>query len=126
MAGRDAHVRAVAIALATLATASPSWAVAPNLDWRTILTPHFRVHYHRGETALADRMAHLGEEVLPVLAKALGHFPEDPIHIILTDETDSERPADVLPYNRAPLRRGPRRGLGPRRLRRVPAHAAHP
>ncbi len=100
MAGRDAHVRAVAIALATLATASPSWAVAPNLDWRTILTPHFRVHYHRGETALADRMAHLGEEVLPVLAKALGHFPEDPIHIILTDETDSANGlADVLPYN---------------------------
>lgn len=45
-------------------------------------------------------MAHLGEEVLPVLAKALGHFPEDPIHIILTDETDSANGlADVLPYN---------------------------
>lgn len=98
MAGARAPL--VALLLWALGPAEEAWAVAPNLDWRTVLTPHFRVHYHRGEAQLADRMAHLGEEVLPVLAKALGHFPEDPIHIILTDETDSANGlADVLPYN---------------------------
>lgn len=102
MAGARAPLAPLAVAalLLALGVAEEARAVAPNLEWRTLLTPHFRVHYHRGETALADRMAHLGEEVLPVLAKALGHFPADPIHIILTDETDSANGlADVLPYN---------------------------
>ncbi|MFO0724935.1 MAG: hypothetical protein U1E65_14235 [Myxococcota bacterium] len=103
MARPRAPLAALALLLA-FAAPQESRAVAPNIDWRTVLTPHFRVHFHRGEAALADRVAHLAEEALALLSKRLGHEPEDPIHIVLTDETDSANGlADVLPYNRVLL-----------------------
>jgi len=80
--------------------AAPAHAVAPHRDWRTILTPHFRVHYHEGLAPLAQRVAGIAEEAIEGLSDRLAHQPEDPIHVVLTDETDGPNGfAEVIPHN---------------------------
>ncbi|MCC7386782.1 MAG: PD40 domain-containing protein [Deltaproteobacteria bacterium] len=86
--------------LGDAARAGRASAAAPHEEWRTIATAHFRVHYHEGEARIAQRAAVIGEEALVELAAILGHFPEDPIHLVLTDDTDGANGfAQVLPYN---------------------------
>lgn len=90
---------ALALALAFFFALDAS-AVAPRRTWRTVVTPHFRVHYHEGEAALAVRAAELAEHALRDLSVLLGNLPEEPIHLVLTDETDSANGfAQTLPYD---------------------------
>ncbi len=98
------RARASAVALAAVALvaalAQPAHAAAPRLEWRTLVTAHFRIHYHEGLRPLATRLAPIAEQALIGLGARLAHLPQDPIHVVLTDETDSPNGfAQVLPYN---------------------------
>ncbi|MDW7709938.1 MAG: hypothetical protein SCH98_05645 [Deferrisomatales bacterium] len=72
----------------------------PALTWRTIHTPHFRVHYHDGLAEEAASLAQVAEEVHGPLAELLGWTPREPTHVTLVDLTDRANAyTTVLPYN---------------------------
>jgi hypothetical protein len=84
--------------------ASEARAAAPRNEWRTVVTPSFRVHFHEGEELLAPRVAEIGERALVDLAAVLGSWPDTPIHVVLTDENDGANGfAQTLPYGEVVL-----------------------
>ncbi|MCK6545496.1 BamA/TamA family outer membrane protein [Myxococcota bacterium] len=102
-------LRAGAVALATL-LALPftlvfdADAAAPRREWRTIVTPRFRIHYHEGLAPLAAQVAADAEDALDTLVRLVGHHPHTPIHTILTDDTDAANGfAQIIPDNRMTL-----------------------
>lgn len=96
---RRAGISLVA-ALCVAGASSPAHAAAPRREWRTIVTPSFRVHYHEGLGPLAEHLAGISEVALDEVSALLGNHPETPIHVVLTDETDGANGfAEVLPEN---------------------------
>lgn len=72
----------------------------PYLDWWTVETPHFRVHYYRGLEPIADDIATIAEGIHARLAPDLGWSPSEVTEIVLTDDTDDANgSATALPYN---------------------------
>ncbi len=64
------------------------------------MTPRFRIHYHEGLTRLAHQVADIAEASLDELVALYGSHPETPIHVVITDETDTANGfASVLPEN---------------------------
>jgi Tol biopolymer transport system component len=90
-------------ALAALALAAeilPVQGHDPRFAWRTIDTPRFRVHYHRGLEPLAQRTARACERAHALLAPLFGHEPEGPVEVVLSDDTDDANgSAEVVPRN---------------------------
>jgi hypothetical protein len=91
------------IALCVLLFAWPPKAYAagdPDLDWWTIETQHFRIHYERGLEPLAERLAELSEQIHTRLIEPLGYAPTTRTEIALTDTTDNANgSATALPLN---------------------------
>jgi len=80
-------------------TASAAGRYDPRLRFRTIRTPHFDVHAHQGEEALARRLAGIVERVrqrfVPVFGVARGR-----VQVILVDQTDLANGwATPIPYD---------------------------
>jgi hypothetical protein len=74
--------------------------VAPNLDWRTIKTTHFYVHFNPSTEGLARRIAADAERAYEQLAKAL-HPPRGMIDVVISDDVDaSNGSATPVPTNR--------------------------
>ncbi len=72
----------------------------PDFRWRTIETPHFRLHYHQGEEALAQVVAREAERAHAILAPRLGYDPPGGTEIVLSDDTDDANgSASPLPYD---------------------------
>jgi hypothetical protein len=72
----------------------------PALRFRSITTPHFVIHYHKGEDALARRLAVLAEEVHQELTTRFRHAPRGRTHVVLVDQTDEPNGwATPVPYN---------------------------
>ncbi|HEX7452763.1 MAG TPA: hypothetical protein VF294_10775, partial [Polyangiaceae bacterium] len=72
----------------------------PYLEWYTVKSPHFRVHYHGGLEDIAQRTASSAESVYARLVPQLGWSPKEVTEIIVTDDTDSANgSASTLPYN---------------------------
>lgn len=99
------RIPARAAALAALCAAL-AWSPArgavydPALTWRTIETPHFRIHYHDGLESEASELARVAEEVHGPMGEVLGWEPREPTHVTLVDRTDRANAyATVLPYN---------------------------
>lgn len=61
----------------------------PSFRWRTLDTDHFRIHFHQGEEAMAQRVAGYAERAHSRLSPALGWTPEGRTHIVLSDDSDS-------------------------------------
>lgn len=81
---------------------APSRAAAgdPYLRWYTITTPHFRVTYHSGLEASAQRTASLAESIHARLTPHLAWQPRERTEIVLTDDTDSANgSATAVPYD---------------------------
>lgn len=76
-------------ALAFLAPSSASAIDDPALEYYTITTPHFYVHYFTGKEALAYRTAALSEEAHRVLTPLLDWTPADRTHVFVTDKLDT-------------------------------------
>jgi hypothetical protein len=80
--------------------ALPARAGDPNLDWYTVESPHFRVHYHGGLETMAQRTATLAEAIRDRLTGPLANRPSEIVHILLTDTTDSANgSATIVPYD---------------------------
>jgi hypothetical protein len=91
-------IRVLAFAVAWLVS-SAAFAGDPWLQWFTLETPHFRIHYHGGLQEPAQRTAQLAEQLETRLAKWLGRAPSEVTEIVLTDFSDSSNgSAAVLPY----------------------------
>lgn len=72
----------------------------PSLNWQTIETDHFRIHYHDGEAALAQRFWPRAERVYQDTCAYLDWYPKDKTDVVLTDEFDlSNGYTRVFPYN---------------------------
>ena len=72
----------------------------PELEWRTLDTPHFQIEYHVPLGRLARRVAVLAERAHAVLAEVMGYTANRRTYIVLSDETDSANgSATALPFN---------------------------
>jgi hypothetical protein len=72
----------------------------PYLQWYTVKTPHFRVHYHGGLEDLAQRTASSAEAVHARLVPELAWAPKQVTEMVLSDDTDSANGwALTVPYN---------------------------
>ncbi len=61
----------------------------PDLDYYTISTPNFYVHYHDGIEDLARRSAIIAEESHEVLSPLLDWKPGGRVHMLITDDRDT-------------------------------------
>jgi Tol biopolymer transport system component len=91
-----------AVWITIAATASlPAAQYPPGLEWRTITTEHFYVHYHDGAEELARRAAAIAEAAHERVSPFLGWEPRDRTHLVLTDHIDVTNGfATTFPYNR--------------------------
>ncbi|UJR81229.1 WD40 domain protein beta Propeller [Sandaracinus amylolyticus] len=72
----------------------------PLLDWRTIRTPHFVIHYHEPLGYLARRVAAVAERAHSTLATVLAFEPRERVQIVITDDADAANgSATALPYD---------------------------
>jgi len=75
-----------------------------DLDWKTLHTPHFKIHYHSGLEPQARTVVVIAEEVHARLTTYFDWVPQQKTDVILTDETDfANGSASPLPYNRMTL-----------------------
>jgi len=96
-------VAAVLLTVALLTAARPADAASrydPALRFRTLATPHFLVHFHQREDAIALRFAAIAEAVHRELTTRLRTQPGGRTHVILVDQDDvSNGWATPLPYD---------------------------
>ena len=72
----------------------------PSLSWMTLTSPHFLVHYHQGEEAIAKRVVVLAEDIHTQLVPRMKSQPHDRTNIVLVDALDDANGwATPLPYN---------------------------
>src|SRR6478736_1833609 len=91
---------ALACALWVASWATRARAGDPYLRWYTVVTPHFRVHYHGGLEDIAQRIASSAESAHERLVPQLGWAPKQVTEIVVTDDTDSANgSASTIPYN---------------------------
>ena len=93
-------VLACCVALAVLVLAGRAHAGDPYLRWSTVVTPHFRVHFHGGLREVAERVANVAENAHDTLVPELGWEPLEVTHILVADDADSANGlASTLPYD---------------------------
>lgn len=72
----------------------------PSFSWMTLTSPHFLIHYHQGEEALARRTVVLAEDVHHRLVPRMKSQPRERTNIVLIDALDDANGwATVMPYN---------------------------
>jgi Tol biopolymer transport system component len=60
----------------------------PDLDWYSIETEHFFVHYHSGTERTANTTAKIAEEIFGPITELYNYKPNDKVHFIITDIAD--------------------------------------
>ena len=60
----------------------------PELDWFTIETDHFYIHYHKGTERTANLTAKIAEEIYGPITSLYSYKPEDKTSWIINDESD--------------------------------------
>lgn len=79
-----------------------------SLEWRTLETRHFQLHFPANLGALARRAARICEEAWQVLTPIWEHEPDRRIQVLLTDFGDgSNGSATALPFPRITLLAAP-------------------
>ncbi len=93
--------RTALLLLGLLAVSSTARAAGdPDLDWWTIETAHFRIHYESELEPVAERVARLAESIHNRLIGPMGRTPESITELVITDTTDSANgSASAYPYN---------------------------
>lgn len=72
----------------------------PHLQWRTLHSARFDVHYHEPLGGLAQRVVVIVERAADLLDRSLGYRASERTHIVLTDNTDGANgSASVIPRN---------------------------
>jgi len=73
-------------------------------EWKTLETPHFRIHHEIAQQEVARNMAAIAERVHGKLSPWLVWQPQDPTEVVLLDTIDAPNGhASPLPYNRMTL-----------------------
>lgn len=97
---RGAVFAAIAAGAALISAAPDAAAGDPYLRWYTVKTPRFHIHYHSGLEQTAQRVANLSERIHRRLVPDLGWQPDEIVHILLSDNTDSANgSATAIPYD---------------------------
>jgi len=85
---------------ACLLAAVPARAGDPALEWRTLETPHFRIHFPDHLERVARRIARKLEAAHRILVPLLDYEPTEIAEVVVTDDTDSANGStQVLPSN---------------------------
>ena len=72
----------------------------PSFSWMTLTSPHFLIHFHQGEEALAKHVAVIAEDVHNRLVPRMKSQPHERTHIVLVDALDDANgSATTVPYN---------------------------
>ncbi len=72
----------------------------PSLDWQTIETPHFAIHFYQGEEETAQNVSVIAEEVHQKLSPILRWQPKSRTQLVLVDNIDEvSGAATPIPYN---------------------------
>jgi Tol biopolymer transport system component len=70
-------------------------------DWKTLETPHFRIHHEAANKEYAQNLAAIAERVHDKLSGWLAWQPQDKTEVLILDTVDlSNGSAFPLPYNR--------------------------
>ncbi|MFW6067778.1 MAG: DPP IV N-terminal domain-containing protein [Myxococcota bacterium] len=98
--GRGPVAAGMALVSLVVAGSASGQARDPALEWRTIRTDHFEIHYHEPLALVARRVAAVAERAHTTLASPLGHRPEGRTQVVLSDGSDAANgSATALPYN---------------------------
>ena len=60
----------------------------PELNWQTIETKHFLVHFHQGTERTAQEVAKITESVYEPITKMYGHEPDQRVSFVIRDHDD--------------------------------------
>lgn len=72
----------------------------PDLQWRTITTEHFHVHFHQGVEQVADEFSVVVEDVFRTMTEEVRWTPRGRTDVVLVDRTDDANGfATAVPYN---------------------------
>ena len=72
----------------------------PALEWQTLESPRFAVHFSEGQQNLALRVSRISEQVIDTIAELFDYMPQGTIHIVLSDSYDGANgSATVMPRN---------------------------
>ncbi|HEX5636056.1 MAG TPA: hypothetical protein VFY78_03130, partial [Gammaproteobacteria bacterium] len=79
-------------------------AVDPTLNWQTINTDHFEIHFAQGNELLAYKAANIAERIHAKLSPRLNWQPAEKTHLVISDETDQPNGYAIpFPFNRSVL-----------------------
>jgi hypothetical protein len=85
----------------------------PFLQFRTLRTAHFEIHFHHGEDAVAARLAVIAERVFDQLTRQLAHSPAGRTHVVLVHQNDQPNGfTDIVPWNAIEIDAVPPTGAG--------------
>jgi hypothetical protein len=68
--------------------ASAQFEPHPELDWHTIETPHFMVHYHTGAERTANTIAKIAEEIYGPITSLYNYVPDQKVNFVVNDASD--------------------------------------
>jgi len=72
----------------------------PSLNWQTLYTKHFEIHFHDGEKMLAQKVAGIAETAHTKLSTELNWSPHSRTQVVLTDRFDfANGSATPMPRN---------------------------
>lgn len=77
--------RLLAVLALCALSAPPVMAQGPSADWRTLETPHFRVHYPAASEAWARRAAGRLESIRERVAAEVGYTPPETVDVLVSD-----------------------------------------
>ena len=60
----------------------------PELEWKTIETEHFFVHFHEGTERTARATAKIAEEIYAPLTSLYNHEPDTKVSFVIKDYND--------------------------------------
>lgn len=92
----------IVLALWAWLVAPPAHAASwdPDLTWRTLVTEHFRIHFHQGEEQLAEEFSQQVETTYEAVTEQMGWRARMKTDVVLIDPTDRANGyARATPYN---------------------------
>ena len=75
----------------------------PELEWKTIETGHFFVHFHEGAERTAKTVAKIAEEVYEPVTSLYNHQPDQKVSFIIRDHDDISNGAAYFYENKIEL-----------------------
>ena len=75
----------------------------PELEWRTIETEHFFIHYHEGTERSASIVAKIAEDIYQPITSLYDYEPDGKMHFIVRDHDDESNGASYYYDNKVEI-----------------------